>query len=222
MSKKHFVQILVDNDSWIIPYAQKLTEDINNNLPDKSRATFIQKHSDIEDGEILFLLGCTKILKTEYLAKNAHNLVVHESALPKGKGFAPLFWQILEGKNIIPISLFEATESVDEGDIYLQSDIVLEGHELNRDIRHVQGEKTIEMCLEFLEQYPNIKGQRQVGEESFHKKRTLKDSELDISKSIDEQFNLLRIVDNQNYPAFFYKSGYKYILKIEEDKNYDP
>ena len=33
---------------------------------------------------------------------------------------------------------------------------------------------------------------------------------------IFEQFNHLRIVDNNNYPAFFYKDDKKYILKIEE------
>ena len=40
-----------------------------------------------------------------------------------------------------------------------------------------------------------------------------------MSKSIDEQFNLLRVCDNERYPAFFYKDGVKYILKINKEKN---
>lgn len=32
-----------------------------------------------------------------------------------------------------------------------------------------------------------------------------------------EQFNLLRIADNENYPAFFILNGQKYILKIYKE-----
>ena len=38
----------------------------------------------------------------------------------------------------------------------------------------------------------------------------------DSNKSLKEQFNLLRIVDNINYPAFFELDRHKYILKIEK------
>ena len=37
-----------------------------------------------------------------------------------------------------------------------------------------------------------------------------------IKKSILSQFDLLRIVDNKNYPAFFKIYGKKYILKISK------
>lgn len=50
--------------------------------------------------------------------------------------------------------------------------------------------------------------------QAFTKKRDAKDSESDTTKSIDAQFNLLRIVSNEEFPAFFYKNGRKYILKI--------
>ena len=44
---------------------------------------------------------------------------------------------------------------------------------------------------------------KQKGRPSYFKKRTKKDSEININKNIKSQFNLLRIVDNDNYPAFF-------------------
>ena len=62
-----------------------------------------------------------------------------------------------------------------------------------------------------------LSGMEQSGEESFYPRRLPKDSELDINKSIDEQFNLFRIVDNDKYPAFFIKNGKKYVLKIYEE-----
>ena len=37
----------------------------------------------------------------------------------------------------------------------------------------------------------------QTGEESFYSRRWLSDSRLDVNKTIVEQFNLLRVVDNQ-------------------------
>jgi UDP-4-amino-4,6-dideoxy-N-acetyl-beta-L-altrosamine N-acetyltransferase len=57
----------------------------------------------------------------------------------------------------------------------------------------------------------------QSGNESFYPKRTPKDSELDINKTIQDQFNLLRIVDNDNYPAFFELEGQRYRLTVELD-----
>lgn len=88
-----------------------------------------------EKGDILVLLGCEKIIKDAILKKNRHNLVVHESALPEGKGWSPLTWQILEGKNEIPITLFEAVQNVDAGQIYLQRKMIFKGWELVDDLR---------------------------------------------------------------------------------------
>ncbi|WP_287162823.1 hypothetical protein, partial [Clostridium sp.] len=62
--------------------------------------------------------------------------------------------------------------------------------------------------------YPNIKGKPQQGESSFYIKRGPKDSKLDINKTIKEQFNLLRIVDNERYPAYFMFNNKKYIVRI--------
>ena len=59
-----------------------------------------------------------------------------------------------------------------------------------------------------------MKEKEQIGEESFFKKRGAEDSELDTEQSIKDQFNLLRVVDNEKYPAFFEHLGKKYILKI--------
>jgi len=85
-------------------------------------------------------------------------------------------------------------------------------------LRCKQAEFTLAMCIDFLENYESLKKPvKQVGEESFYEKRTPKSSELDIHKSIKEQINLLRIVSNEEYPAFFMLDGHKYILKIEEE-----
>lgn len=131
---------------------------------------------------------------------------------------SPLTWQILDGKNTIPITLFEAAEKVDSGKIYLQDYIKFEGHELVNDLRRAQGNKTIKLAKKFVDNFGKTKGKKQVGKSSFYPRRTLKDSQLDINKSIKSQFNLLRVVDNKRYPAYFNYQGFDYILKVYKRK----
>lgn len=116
------IQILVDNpDSWIVPYVYKLKTIIKKKF--NYQVYLVNNHTDVKKGDILCLLSCEKIFKK--LDLNKYNLVVHESDLPDGKGWSPLTWKILEGKNEIPITLFEASESIDSGKIYLQDTIKL-------------------------------------------------------------------------------------------------
>ena len=75
-------------------------------------------------------------------------------------------------------------------------------------------QKTFSIIHEFLTNYPNIKQKKQVGSESFYPRRTKYDSELDISKTIEENFNLMRIGNNQSWPSFFYYKGKKFIIKF--------
>ncbi len=207
------INILVDNkNSWIIPYAKKLSDELKVNHD----VNFCHEVNDIIDGDCAFFLSCEKIIKPDILKRNVHNLVVHGSWLPKGKGWSPLTWQILEGENKIPLTLFEAADKVDSGVIYLQDTISFEGHELIDELRRKQGEKTIELVKKFIDDYPNNISKKQSGDATFYLRRNPKDSELDIHKSIAEQFNLLRVVDNDRYPAFFNFLGHKYIIKIEK------
>ena len=113
--------------------------------------------------------------------------------------------------------MFEASDGVDDGDIYLQKTLMLSGNELNNELRNKQAILTIKMCLDFIKNYDSLKfPSKQSGNETFYKKRRKKDSELDINKTIKEQFNLLRIVNNDEYPAFFIINECKYILQIEK------
>jgi len=210
------IAILTSAGSGFVPYARTFAED----LREKGwAAELFHDHDDIgHDFQVVFMLSYFKIVKGAFLRGHQHNLVVHDSQLPQGKGWAPLFWQILEGKNRIPAVLFEATEGVDAGDIYISDYITLQGHELHDEIRDLQARKSVELCMEFLENYDDLKPVSQSGRETFYTRRTPKDSQMDINKSISEQFNLLRIVSNEDYPAFFHHKDSKYILKIFKEE----
>jgi methionyl-tRNA formyltransferase len=211
------IAVLTSKDSWFVPYAKKFIR-ILKSKGYKAKLFFDHKYID-DSFPVVFILSYFKIIDKEALKKHKHNLVVHASDLPKGRGWAPLFWQILEGKSKIPIVLFEATEKVDSGDVYIKDYIKFEGHELHDEIREKQAEKTIELCLKFLDEYGKLKPKKQKGTPTFYRRRTPADSELNINETIKKQFNLLRIVNNEEFPAFFYYKGYKYILKIYKEKN---
>lgn len=214
-----FITLLCDNlKSWIIPYLYDLKDKL---IELKHDVVIVDDYKKLRKGDLAFFLGCEKIIPKEYLNLNVHNLIVHESNLPEGKGWSPLTWQVLEGKSQIPVTLFEASEKVDDGDIYLQELMKLDGTELLTEIKHTQGKITQKLILDFINIYPNVSGKKQIGEESFYRRRNADDSEISIKKSIEEQFNLLRVVDNERYPAFFVYKGHKYILKISEEQIVD-
>lgn len=204
------IAILTSLNQWFVPFAQKLNQQIKD-------STLYFQHEEIKElFDVLFILSYHSIIPKKHL-KHKHNIVIHASDLPQGKGWAPLFWQVLENKDTISFSMFEASTGVDDGDIYMKNYLKLTGYELNSEIREKQANFTIDMCLEFLNKYEKYKTpKQQIGDESIYKKRTEKDSELDINRTIKEQFNLLRIVDNDNYPAFFDIDGHKYKLTIEK------
>lgn len=209
------VAVLTSRKSWFVPYAKKLVNILKSR---HLKANLYHKHAEIDvTYGVVFILSYFKKIDKKYLMRHKHNLVVHESDLPKGKGWAPLFWQILEGKNKISIVLFEATGKIDSGGIYLKECIKLNGHELHSEIRKKQAEKTVELCLAFLKKYKKLKLKKQKGRSTFYKKRTPSDSELNIRKTLEKQINLLRIANNNAFPSFFRYRGYKYILKIYKE-----
>ncbi len=211
------ITILTDASSWM----NKYNIDLKNKLEKLGhKVKLIHSKRELENGDIAFFLSCFEIISKEFLSLNKNNIVVHASKLPHGKGWSPASWQILEGENTIPLTLFEANEKTDAGKIYIQDKLLLDGSELLDEWQKKLGKKIVQMCLEYVLKRDTIKGIPQQGEETFYKKRTPKDSELDINKTIKEQFNLLRIVDNKKYPAYFKlnNSTYKLFIKKCKDK----
>lgn len=213
MAKKLKITILTDKTSWMNRYNLDLADELENL---GHSVNLIQTKEELTSGDIAFFLSYFEIIKQEKLKLNKNNIVVHASALPEGKGWSPMSWQILEGKNEIPITLFEAISKTDSGDIYLQDKISLNGTELIDEWQKSLSEKILEMCLHYVNNYGKLSPKTQKGQDFFYSKRTDKDSELDISRTIQDQFNLLRIVDNEKYPAFFDLKGQRYKLKIEK------
>lgn len=215
-NKPRTISVLVDNESWILPYAEELVKSC---LKRGDKASLVRAFDDLRESDITFFLGCVRIAPKSVLEKSKKNLVVHESNLPSGKGFSPMTWQILEGASDIVFCLLEASDKVDSGPVIMRKVVSLRGDELSPEWRHIQGETTVEICLSYLEESEIPLAQEQVGKESFYRRRNSADSEIDPFKTIAEQFDLLRVVNNDDYPAFFDIRGERYILRIDKLKD---
>ena len=212
-SKPRKISVVVDNPGWVLPHAGQLVAALNQTGDD---AMLCRGHDEVEVGDVAFYLGCVTITPPEVLARNRRNLVVHASDLPKGRGFSPMTWLVLDGRNDIPVCLLEAAEEVDAGQIVYRTAMRFEGHELIDEMRAVLGKLHVDLCRKFLDELDPPAGAAQQGEATFYPRRRPADSRLDPSRSIAAQFDLLRTVDNQAYPAFFDLRGRRYKLTIEK------
>jgi methionyl-tRNA formyltransferase len=211
VKKKYKVTFLLDKSNlWFEKQLKNYDFKLNNKYTFK-----ISKNSNnIKKQNIVFPLSYTKILPETFLKENELVLITHASKLPSDRGFAPLQYQILKNKKKFYMTLIKAEKGVDTGRIFLQNSFTLDGTELSCEIRKIQGSQYLKIIKKFLVRYPNVKSKKQKNKGNFNKRRYSKDSQLNINKTIKQQFNHLRINDNKLYPSFFYFKGKKYIVKI--------
>ena len=214
-SRRLSIAVCTDEASWI-----------NGAIPDLlvrwlvagHQVTWSHDAASVPACDICFYLSYGRIVSAAILARHGNNLIVHESDLPKGRGWSPLTWQVLEGAETICVTLFEAVGKVDAGEIYLQESIQLRGDELVDDLRRKQTLATFSLCQSFVSDYPSIlqRARKQLGEPSFYPRRGPPDGRLDLDQPLKAQINLLRVSDNNRYPAWFEVGGTKYQLHVRK------
>ncbi len=197
----------------MLPYCKALVAVISNT---GDNAHLCRSYDEAKRNGIAFFLSCHGLASPATLQRNHLNLVIHASNLPEGRGWSPLTWQILEGKNRIPVCLLEASENADSGRIIYRDHIEFEGHELIDEMREALASTIQKLCLRFLEEDYPPEGKVQEGRPTYLEKRKPEDSRLDINKTIAEQINILRVVDNDRYPAWFEWQGHSYQLVVKK------
>lgn len=207
------ITICSDVGSWINEFIPQLLLTL---LCVGHRCSWVNDASHLVGGDICIYLSYGQIVAKDTLTKYRTNLVAHASDLPKGRGWSPASWMIKDDRKRIPVSLFEAVESVDAGPLYAQEWFNVGETDLIRDWQAKLAETTLSMLNSFIKNYPgSLQAARpQIGEPSYYPRRRQKDSVLDSNKTIQEQFGLLQIVDNDLYPAYFVLNGKEFVLKI--------
>lgn len=181
------------------------------------RVDLVQSKNQLSGGDILFLISCNELITREVRDRYATTLVIHASDLPKGRGWSPHIWQIVEGRNCICVTLLEAEDKVDSGAIWAQRELRLEGHELYDEINDKLFEIERQLMNFAVAHFQTIVPVPQRQEPpSYYSKRTPEDSRIDPNKSIAEQFDLLRVADPTRFPSFFDMRGHRYRISIEK------
>ncbi len=212
--KKKVTFLLDPANLWIEDALKKYNFELKN----KFNFKITKNLRSVKNQDIVFPICYTKILSEKFLKINKLVLIVHPSKLPKNKGFAAVQHEILKNKYKIFVTMLKANKKPDNGPICLQDYFTLDGTELMNEIRKKQSTTYLRIIKNFLVKYPKISFKKQKGKGNFIKRRTPKDSKLNIYKSIKDQFNNLRISDNELYPSFFYYKKIKYLLKIFKEK----
>lgn len=181
------------------------------------RAQLAERYQQLEPAAMLFLVSCSELLNAEQRQRFGRVLTLHASALPEGRGWSPHIWQIVEGRNTLTLSLIDAADPVDSGNIWLQQHIELDGSELYTEINARLFAAEIALIERFCHQHQQLHSRPQLQQKgSYYRQRTPADSQLDPDLSLRAQFNLLRVCDAERFPAYFELNGQKYLVKIEK------
>jgi methionyl-tRNA formyltransferase len=183
----------------------------------ENEISIARKKAELQGGDILFLISCNEILKQEDLDRYGKTLVLHASDLPLGRGWSPHIWQIVGGATEITMSLLEAAEKVDRGDIWNKLQVPVSRGALWNEINHALFEAELQLMDFAVKAYHTVRPKPQSADitPTYYPKRTPADSKLDPSKSIEEQFDLIRVCDPERFPAFFELHGRRYVIRLE-------
>lgn len=164
-------------------------------------------------GDVLFALHYPELITKNLSSLNKYNIVIHGSDLPKGRGRSPIHWQVEKGIHELTLTMFEMGDKPDNGPVYLKQTLELDGTELLPDIRLKILRTELDMIDIFLSKYPMTPSEQQ-GEASYYQKRDKESQKLDPNKTIGDQFNKMRVADNDLYPLWFEYRGVVYELRI--------
>jgi len=145
----------------------------------------------------------------EEIYNNFNCVIFHMTDLPYGRGGSPLQNLIVRGHRDTMISAIQCVKELDAGPVYLKKMLSLEG---NAEEIFIQAKEVIEnMIIEILKTNPSPTPQ--TGEVTKFKRRKPEDGDWSNTKSLDEVFDYIRMLDAEGYPPAFVHVG-KYKLEF--------
>ena len=130
-------------------------------------------------------------------------VIFHMTDLPFGRGGSPLQNLIAQGIYETQVSALKCVEEVDSGPIYLKRPLNLHGA---AEEIYLRASETVEnMILEIIKK--NTQPTAQIGEPTFFKRRKPEQGNLLDAKSLEQVFDLIRMLDADGYPNAFINVG---------------
>jgi len=174
---------------------------------------FVIDKKHLNGGKFLWLVGVTEKIGKSLRDKYEHVLVIHASALPKGRGWSPWIHELREGADEICISVIEAAEKIDAGDVWIQSYMTVPKTMLYDDIINAMYAFAHDMMSYCIAHADDITPTPQQGEPTHYKRLTDEDSRIPMDEAT---FDRLRTCDPLRYPPFFEIRGKRYEVFVRE------
>lgn len=178
----------------------------------------IQDESELETGDILYLVSCSQLIGAEDRARYSHVMVLHASDLPVGRGWSPHIWDILAGKEELTLSLLAAEGGVDTGAIWAKRRFAVPRHALHDEINALLFQAELELMDRGIEMVAAGEAPTPQAAEggSYHPRRTPEDSRLDPTRPLADLFDQIRVADPDRFPAFFEMHGKTYDITLKK------
>ena len=179
----------------------------------------VRESGKLSGGDFLFLISCTEIISPEKCALYNYCLVLHASDLPSGKGWSPHIWELIGGAPGFTLSLLEAAEALDSGDIWSKVFVEIPKDALWDEINDKLFEAEISMLDFAINHHKTITPRKQVAAAApckYWPKRSPGNSCVKADDSIAKQFDLLRTCDPTRYPAYVDHLGCRYKITLEK------
>jgi methionyl-tRNA formyltransferase len=130
-------------------------------------------------------------------------VIFHMTDLPFGRGGSPLQNLIVRGHDRTKLSALRCVKELDAGPIYLKKDLSLLGAAEEIFLR---ADRVIEdMIVEMIRKNPKPKPQK--GLVTAFKRRKPQDGHMVQAGSLDQAFDLIRMLDAEGYPSAFIDVG---------------
>lgn len=204
--------LCTDPDHPVNPWLERWRKSV----ADRAQVEIVRDVAQANGGDFLFLVSCHQMVRKSTRDGYRINLVLHASELPKGRGMSPHVWQILEGKERLTLTLLNAEDQVDSGDIWHQLSFEVPRIDLADEINARLFAAELELMDWALAHCAAAQAKPQQGEPSRYRRRTPADSEIDAQRPLAESFDLLRVADPDRFPAFFTYRGQKYRVRIDK------
>ncbi len=220
-----FAFIIKEDDHEADRYSGKISKllkdnNIDNSIKRKLNETDYEriKNSDLD---FIIVFGWRTLIDTKVNQYMKFGLIAsHHSLLPKYRGFAPVQWAIIHGETQTGATLFliDAGEA-DSGRIISQKKIQISSEENAGELDDKLTECTIELVLEFFENYKNNKirlTQQNESEATYTCKRTPEDGKINWGLTSAEVNNLIRALSYPAPGAFCYFNDTLYVIRKAE------
>lgn len=178
----------------------------------------LRNTQELRGGDVLFLVSCTEIVEKMVRNRYSNALVLHASDLPEGRGWSPHIWAVLEGAREIVVSLLNAEDRVDTGDIWGKRRFPVPPHALYDEINAALFATELELMDHAIDMIESGQAPTPQSAErsSTWPRRTPEDSEIDPVRPLSELFDAIRVADPHRYPAFFRLRGHIYTIQLKK------